>query len=195
MFHIHYSPFYLMLLTYYYYMSEGYYTENTTGAEFSKWITEMEGELEFFKMSLAGLEMNDNGDYIKLEGQEELINAAGRDVVISFLRSLLTKNTFMSDISVERAHDLCRFLSVPLRDKLFLRRFDYNIRDMVTWDEIVSKTQTFMELALKRAVEGRERELSLSQHQTSTQIVNDNRPQRKGILDGILPHTDRMTFK
>lgn len=179
-------------------MNSGIYpSSQNPNVDFSRWITEMESEIINLEMVLAGMKLNDEGEFVKMPDQEEMINAKGRDVVLSAIKPILSKNTFMSDISVERTHELVLDMSHVLRCELFIKRFEYGIGgpdyqgDMATLDHIIYMAQVFAEMAYKRAGEGRERELSLSLHSTLTNIQQQSQAaEKKGFLEGfgLLPH-------
>ena len=128
-------------------------------SEFYKWLESMREELFDIILVWRGYapKFDDNGRLVGTEKTTDaLMSDAGIQEMSGFLSELLTKNTWISAVSIEKANLIIRQTGYTANDLLFDNQRRYTL-DPSNYARVFMSTFNFISFAIYRAVEGKER--------------------------------------
>jgi hypothetical protein len=150
------------------------------------WAEDFYADIERYKMYLRGVEIQRNpetGDKEIAKPGEPLLNEKGIFRLTGYLSILVSKNTYLSNLSERRAHEMAKENSIALTLELGQNAEAYGLKPdklpaiMVQFDSV-------LELALRRAIDNKERDL-LGGVVVESRVINDASARNGGFFDKI----------
>jgi len=151
--------------------------------EVTKWLESSEDILYDLEMDLAGKKYNPETGKYENTGAGEIINSVGRRELISLLKSVLSKNTYMTDFTDQDIRIRAKVIDMMVNDYLFLNCERIGLKPEL-YDFLMEKISTMVYAALRRAYRASDKR-ALTGYLTERVITNPQpEPRRKrfGII-------------
>jgi len=164
-----------------------------TDPQLGRWVESADDLLQLLEYDLACKhivykENKDGGittDWIRDEGVEPLMNEQGIRFIIGKLRTVCSRNTFLSDLDENRVYQIGLLTSMSITANLYVRMKEFGVKDTITCDLIIEEINNVMELALRRAINRGEAKGLFSMHKTIESLQNRPQQQQSKGLFGL----------
>lgn len=151
--------------------------------EVTKWLESSEDLIFELEMDLAGKKYNPETGRYEDTGAGEIINAVGRRELISFLKTLLSKNVYMSNFTEKDINTRAKIIDMAINDYLFLNCERINLKEEL-YDLVLEKISTMIYAALRRAYQANEKKAitGFLSERVVTQTPAEPRKKRFGLF-------------
>jgi hypothetical protein len=127
-------------------------------AGYVRWAQDFQWEIERLKMAWRGKEIRraPNGKKVVENVGVPLMSESGIYRLSGILSSIVTKNSYLSNLSPERVNEICLDSCSKIAIEMAYRAEEWSIRPE-SFETIVVEISNLIELALRRALGDRER--------------------------------------
>ena len=153
----------------------------------ARWLESIEHELMLFEHDLKNerlvIYQNEDGSHIqvweKIPNTQPMLNENGVQFIISSLRMVATKNTFLGNLEEKRIMQICMLNSMTISTKLYTNMKKFGIDSVHTCDYLVDRINDFMEMAFRRALRGEEKKGIFQIHKIVENLSNQRKDEGK----------------
>lgn len=156
--------------------------------DFHRWLEQPDDIIERIERDIRGEERraDQSGKLVWVQTGEPRMNAEGIRAVVSIVRNVCNKNTFISDITEERLNTIMRSTANELNVDFFNNWRRYELK-LSNYEIEIEKIINILELSLRRALNGGERKfLTNTGHTTRILQQQDKPPQGGNFLGGLM---------
>ena len=154
------------------------YVDKDTGEKIEQWVQ-------------AGHWEDENGKWVAQDSEKKvrfkpdsqpMMNEEGIRFVTGKVRAICNRNTFFSNLGKDekRIYEICKYTSVSLANNIYSKMHQFGISDTIMADIIIEEINNTMELALRRAMDAKERSGLLGTFKTVENIMAQRQSKDQG---------------
>lgn len=153
-------------------------------SDFNRWLEQADDLLAYLEHDLRSDSLVDREGRLQwVTTGQPLLNEKGIRFIISSLRHICNKNTYMSNLDQKRVNTICLFTANSITKALFFNWREFGVSPDY-YDVIIEKVNNVLELALRRGMnEGERKFLKSVEH--IQRIIEQPQEQGQGGIFNI----------